>query len=94
MGIEVVEDEGTRRKALAAMRRLRREPLLRMDHGTGRVFGHLAAQLRKQGRGEEFRIMDLWPAAQAVQRKFRLLTFNDKHFKGIPGLNPVVLPQA
>jgi len=93
MGIEVVEDEGTRRKALAAMRRLRREPLLRMDMARQSLRSP-GRQLRKQGRGEEFRIMDLWPAAQAVQRKFRLLTFNDKHFKGIPGLNPVVLPQA
>ncbi|MEI8042825.1 MAG: hypothetical protein WCL11_15545 [Verrucomicrobiota bacterium] len=42
MGIELVEDEATRRKALAAMRRLRRKPLLRMDQGTGEVFGQLA----------------------------------------------------
>jgi predicted nucleic acid-binding protein len=94
MGIELVEDETTRRRALAAMRRVRRKPLLRMDYQTGEVFGHLAAQLRKQGRGEEFRVMDLWLAAQAVQRKFKVLTFNEKHFKDIPGLNLVVLPQA
>jgi len=37
--------------------------------------------------------MDLWLAAQAVQRRFSLLTFNVKHFKDIPGLNLVVLPQ-
>lgn len=94
MGIELVEDEGTRRKALATLRRLRRKPLLRIDHDTGEVFGHLAAQLRKQGRGEEFRVMDLWLAAQAVQRKFSLLTSNGGHFKDIPGLNLVVLPRA
>ena len=94
MGIELVEDETTRRRALAVMRRLRRKPLLRMDYRTGEVFGHLAAQLRKQGRGEEFRVMDLWLAAQAVQRKFKVLTFNGKHFKDIPGLNLVVLPQT
>jgi predicted nucleic acid-binding protein len=93
MGIELVEDETTRRKALAAMRRLRRKPLLRMDHGTGEVFGRLGAQVRKQGRGDEFRVMDLWLAAQAVQRGFKLLTFNERHFKDIPGLNLVVLPQ-
>ena len=92
LGIELVEDEAIRRKARAAMRRLRRKPLLRMDHGTGEVFGRLAAQLRKQGRGEEFRIMDLWLAAQAIQRKFKLLTFNERHFKDIPGLNLLVLP--
>lgn len=52
IGIELVEDEATRRKALAAMRRLRRKPLLRSDHATREVFGRLAAALRKQGRGE------------------------------------------
>jgi predicted nucleic acid-binding protein len=93
MGIELVDDEPTRRKALAAMRRLRRKPLLRIDYGTGEVFGRLAAQLRKGGRGEEFRVMDLWLAAQAVQRKFKLLTFNERHFKDIAGLNLIVLPQ-
>lgn len=91
MGIALVEDEATRRQALGAMRRLRRKPLLRMDYGTGEIFGRLAAQLRKQGRGEAFRVMDLWLAAQAVQRKFKLLTFNEKHFKDIPGLKLVVL---
>jgi predicted nucleic acid-binding protein len=93
MGLELVNDETIRRKAGTAMRRLRRKPLLRMDHRTGEVFGHLAAQLRKQGRGEEFRVMDLWLAAQAVQRNLRLLTFNEKHFKDIPGLKVVVLAQ-
>lgn len=93
MGIELVEDETTRRKALATMRRLRRKPQLRMDSRTGEVFGRLAAELRKQGRGEAFRVMDLWLAAQAVQREFKLLTFNEKHFKDIPELKLVVLPQ-
>lgn len=93
MGIELVEDETTRRKARASIRRSRRKPLLRMHYRTGEVFGRLAAQLRKQGRGEEFRIMDLWLAAQAVQRKFKLLTCNERHFKDIPGLNLVILRQ-
>jgi predicted nucleic acid-binding protein len=92
MGIELVDDQATRRKALAVMRRLRRKPLLRIDYDTGEVFGHLAAELRQQGRGEDFRIMDLWLAAQAVQRKFKLLTFNERHFKDIPDLKLVVLP--
>ena len=93
MGIELVADETARRKALTAMRRLRRKPLLRIDHGTGEVFGRLAARMRKQGRGEEFRIMDLWLAAQAVQRKFSLLTLNQRDFKDIPELNLVTLPR-
>lgn len=91
MGIDLVDDEATRRKALAAMRRLRRKPLLRIDYHTGEVFGRLAAELRKQGRSDEFRVMDIWLAAQAVQRKFKLLTFNGRHFKDIPGLKLVAL---
>lgn len=91
-GIELVEDGTARLKALAAMRRLRRKPLLRIDQGTGEAFGRLAAELRKQGRGEEFRVMDLWLAAQAVQREFSLLTLNERHLKDIPGLKLVVFP--
>jgi predicted nucleic acid-binding protein len=36
-------------------------------------------------------VNDLWLAAQAVQRDFRLLTSNGKGFAGIPGLQMVVL---
>jgi predicted nucleic acid-binding protein len=93
MGLELVGDDATRRKALAAMRRLRRKPLLRIDYSTGETFGRLAAVLRQQGRGEDFRIMDIWLAAQAIQRKFKLLTFNERHFNDIPGLQLIVLPQ-
>ena len=91
MGIELVEDEAIRRKALAVMRRLRRKPLLRIDYETGEIFGRIAADLRKQARGESFRVMDLWLPAQAIQRKFKLLTFNGKDFKDIPGLQLVLL---
>jgi predicted nucleic acid-binding protein len=56
MGIELMEDPDMRRKALAVMRPLRRKPLLRIDDRTGEIFGHLAAELRWQGRGEEFRV--------------------------------------
>ena len=93
LGIELLDDEPTRLKALKAMRRLSRKPLLRIDYRTGEVFARLAAQLRRQHRGEHFRVMDLWLAAQAVQRKFKLLTSNERHFKDIPGLNLVVFAQ-
>jgi predicted nucleic acid-binding protein len=36
-------------------------------------------------------VNDLWLAAQAIQRGFRLLTSNAKHFADIPGLQMVVL---
>jgi len=51
----------------------------------------LAAKLRKSGKDPHVRINDLWLAAQAVQRDFRLLTSNAKDFVDIPGLQMVVL---
>jgi predicted nucleic acid-binding protein len=47
--------------------------------------------LRKAGRDPHVRINDLWLAAQAIQRGFRLLTSNVKDFADIPGLKLVVL---
>jgi len=58
---------------------------------TAEVFGSLAAKLRRIGRDPSVRINDLWLAAQAVQRDFRLLTANPKDFKDIHGLKMVVL---
>jgi len=37
------------------------------------------------------RVNDLWLAAQAVQRDFRVLTANAKDFADMPGLQMVVL---
>ena len=37
------------------------------------------------------RVNDLWLAAQAIQRDFRLLTSNAKDFADIPGVQMVVL---
>jgi predicted nucleic acid-binding protein len=51
----------------------------------------LAAKLRKSGKDPHVRVNDLWLAAQAVQRDFRLLTSNAKDFADIPGLQMVVL---
>jgi hypothetical protein len=51
------------------------------------LFGSLAADLKRTGRGAHFRINDLWLAAQAIQRDFTLLTANPKDFKDIPRLN-------
>ena len=65
--------------------------MLRIDLETDEVFGSLAAQLAKAGRGHEFRVQDLWLAAQAIQRRFKLVTQNEKDFKDIPGLNLVVM---
>lgn len=60
--------------------------LLRITGETADVFGTLAGNLTSAGRGADFRIQDLWLAAQAVQRDFKLLTANAKDFRDITGL--------
>ncbi len=56
-----------------------------------RIFGTLAARLAQAGRGADFRIQDLWLAAQAVQSRCTLLTRNAKDFQDIPVLKFVAL---
>jgi predicted nucleic acid-binding protein len=80
-----------KQRAMAMLRRLRRKPQLRITLETGDTFGILAAKLRKSGKDPHVRINDLWLAAQAVQRDFRLLTSNTKDFADILGLQMVVL---
>jgi predicted nucleic acid-binding protein len=90
-GLELLPSGALRQKAAAALRRLRRKPQLRITVETAEVFGSLAAKLRKAGRDPKVRVNDLWLAAQAVQRDFRLLTANPKDFKDIQGLKMVSL---
>jgi predicted nucleic acid-binding protein len=90
-GIELMTDPKQRQRAGAALRRMRRKPLLRITGETGEVFGVLAAKLASAGRGVNFRIQDLWLAAQAVQRDFTLLTANAKDFRDIPGLKVIAV---
>lgn len=85
-GIELMTDARQRLRALAMLKRLRRKPLLRITGETAEVFGKLAGQLAKAGRSSDFRIQDPRLAAQAVHRKFTLLTANVRDFKDIPGL--------
>ena len=80
-----------KQKAAAALRRLRRKPQLRITTETAATFGALAAKIRKAGRDPDVRVNDLWLAAQAIQRDFRLLTSDHKDFADIPGLRVVVL---
>ena len=80
-----------KQKAAAALRRLRRKPQLRITTETAATFGALAAKIRKAGRDPDVRVNDLWLAAQAIQRDFRLLTSDRKDFADIPGLRVVVL---
>ena len=90
-GVELMKNTGQKQRALASLRRLRRKPLLRITGETAEVFGALAAELTRLGRGANFRIQDLWLASQAVQRDFILLTANAKDFKDIPRLKLIVM---
>ncbi len=90
-GIELMTEARQKQRATAMFRRMRRKPLLRITADTAEVFGILAAKLTRSGRGPDFRVQDLWLAAQAVQHKFTLLTSNAKDFRDIPGLKFVIL---
>lgn len=90
-GIELMTDTTQKQRATASLRRMRRKPLLRITGETAEVFGVLAAKLVGQGRGVNFRIQDLWLAAQAVQRDFTVLTANARDFQDMPGLNLIVV---
>ena len=90
-GIELMADGRQKQRATATFRRMRRKPLLRITAETAEVFGVLAGKLTQSGRGSDFRIQDLWLAAQAVQRKFTLLTANAKDFQDVPNLKFLVV---
>lgn len=90
-GLELMTDSKHKTRAMGMLRRLRRKPLLRITGETAETFGMLAAGLAHSGRGAEFRIQDLWLAAQAVQREFTLLTANAKDFQDIPELKMIEL---
>ena len=90
-GLELLRPGLQKQRATAMFRRLRRKPQLRITFETAETFGTLAANLKKARRDPYVRINDLWLAAQAIQRDFRLLTSNAKDFADIPGLQLVVL---
>ncbi len=64
---------------------------MRITVETAETFGILSAKLKKAGRDPYVRVNDLWLAAQAIQRDFRLLTSNARDFADIPGLQMVIL---
>lgn len=90
-GLDLLRPGPQKERATGMLRRLRRKPQLRITLETAETFGVLAAKLRKGGRDPHVRVNDLWLAAQAVQRGFRLLTCNARDFADIPGLQAVVL---
>ncbi len=90
-GVEMLRPGPQKQRATAMLRRLHRKPQLRITFETAETFGLLAAKLRKVGRDPDVRVNDLWLAAQAIQRDFRLLTSNAKDFADVPGLQMVIL---
>jgi len=90
-GVELLRSGPQKQRATALLRRLRRKPQLRITVETAETFGILAAKLRKAGKDPRVRVNDLWLAAQAIQRDFRLLTSNAKDFADVPGLHMVIL---
>ena len=89
---EIPPEEHVRQRRRATVQRLRGKVMLPIDGATGETFGKLAASLVKQGRGSPtHRVQDIWLAAQAIQHKLRLITYNRKDFDDIPGLDVQVL---
>jgi len=85
-GLELLRPGPQKQRAAAMLRRLRRKPQLRITVETAEVFGRLAGRIRKAGKDPHVRVNDMWLAAQAIERDFRLLTSNAKDFSDIPGL--------
>lgn len=89
---EMSHDESVKLRRRATLQRLREKAILPIDAETGMVFGNLSAELVRRGRGSPtHRIQDIWMAAQAIQHKIQLITYNRKDFDDIPGLDVLVL---
>lgn len=86
-GADNTSDPNIRQKRQAALHRLKRKPILRIDETTGEIFGSLAAQMKALGLQHRHRVQDLWIASQAIQHGWTLLTYNEKDFVDIPGLS-------
>lgn len=92
---ELPTEESVRQRRRATVQRLRDKASLPIDSETGGIFGALAAGLVQGGRGSPtHRVQDLWLAAQAIQHKLRLITYNRKDFDDVPGLDVHVLRHA
>lgn len=89
---ELPPEEHIRQRRRATVQRLREKVTLPIDGATGEIYGKLAFSLVQRGRGSPtHRVQDIWLAAQAVQHKLRLITYNRKDFDDVPGLDVQVL---
>ncbi|MBU4372830.1 MAG: type II toxin-antitoxin system VapC family toxin [Proteobacteria bacterium] len=86
-GADNASDPNIRQRRQAALFRLKRKPVLRIDETTGEIFGSLAAQMKALGLQHRHRVQDLWIASQTIQHSLTLLTYNGKDFIDIPGLS-------
>ena len=90
--VETSPDERVRARRRATVQRLLAKVILPIDGATGEIFGKLAARLVKAGRSSPtHRVQDIWLAAQAIQHKLRLITYNRQDFDDVPGVDVQVL---
>ncbi len=92
--MEMSRNIDIKQKRSAALERLKKKPVFLINENTGILFGQLSAELKRQGRGADFRIQDLWIASQAIQNNCAILTYNQKDFRDIPGLQLIVPEKA
>ena len=85
-GVEITSNLNLKQKRIAALEKLVKKPILKIDDATGQIFGSISSTIIKNGKEFEYRIQDIWIASQAIQHGFILLTWNTKDFKDIPGL--------
>jgi predicted nucleic acid-binding protein len=90
-GAEHAKESHIKQKRLAALLRLKKKPIVKIDEMTGEIFGSLAAQIKTAGHQHSYRVQDLWLASQSIQHGLSLLTYNRKDFEEIPGLSLVVI---
>ena len=65
---------------------------LPFDAAAARMFGHVAASLRRSGRKTTARAFDAILASIALANELDLFTCNPKDFDGIEGLGVIALP--
>lgn len=90
LGAERATEPSVRARRQAAVVRLARKPLLRIDAATAEIHGALRAQARADE--PETGTEQLWLAAQAIQHGLRLLTYSDTTLPPLPGLDLAHLP--
>ena len=91
-GMQRAPTAGQRQNRASVVARIKRKPCLVIDGETGGAFGRLAAALDATGKPPTHRVQDVWLAALAIQHNLKILTQNEKDFRGIPGLELLVMP--